>query len=75
MGPGTRGSWSGDRFTATSSGSPFEGFQWRSDTDLGLGFIWMMLYSTANPPGVVSTLQFDHVVVARSYVGPLRADP
>jgi hypothetical protein len=71
MGPGTPGTWVWSHFTRDAAGEPFEGFQWRTTTDLRLGFLWMTLYSTGNAAGVTSVLQFDHVVVARSYIGPM----
>jgi hypothetical protein len=61
------GSWSGGTFTENASGSPFGGFQWRSDSALNLNWLWLQNYVT----GVPSSVQFDHVVLARSYVGCL----
>jgi hypothetical protein len=61
------GLWSGGTFTEASGGSPFGGFQWRSDAALGLNWIWLQNYVT----GVPSSVQFDHVVLARNYVGCL----
>jgi hypothetical protein len=64
------GSWSGGIFTQNPSGSPFEGFRWRSDAGLKLNYIWLQNYSVDNLSGVVS-LKFDHVVVAKSPIGCL----
>lgn len=61
------GTWSGGIFTQDPAGSPFPGFQWRSDPALNLNWIWLQNYVT----GVPSSVQFDHVVLARSYVGCL----
>jgi hypothetical protein len=61
------GAWSGGTFTENATGAPFGGFQWRSDSALNLNWIWLQNYVT----GVPSTVQFDHVVLARSYVGCL----
>jgi hypothetical protein len=52
-------------------GSPFEGFRWRRDEQLRLNFLWMLLYITRAPEGHVSKVWFDHIVVARQYIGPL----
>jgi hypothetical protein len=64
------GSWSGGTFTQNASGSPFGGFQWRSDSALNLNWIWLQNYVTSAP----STVQFDHVVLARNYIGCLSSD-
>lgn len=61
------GTWSGGTFTQNATGSPFSGFQWRSDSALNLNWLWLQNYVT----GVPSSVQFDHVVLARSPVGCL----
>jgi Big-like domain-containing protein len=63
------GTWSGGNFTQTTSGTPFEGFRWRSDANLNLNWIWLQNYSPSDPVGVTSAMLFDHVVVAKSYIG------
>ena len=65
------GTWSGGNFTQTSSGSPFEGFRWRSDTNLKVNWIWLQNYSPDDPAGFSSSIKFDHVVVAKNYIGCL----
>src|SRR2546422_336569 len=65
------GSWSGGIFTQDPSGSPFEGFRWRSDSTLNLNWIWLQVYASTDPAGFSSSIRFDHVVVARSYIGCL----
>src|SRR5947208_12480639 len=65
------GSWSGGIFTQTPSGSPFEGFRSRSDANLNLNWIWLQLYASTDPAGFSSSIKFDHVVAARSYIGCL----
>jgi hypothetical protein len=66
-----RGFWSGGRFTQDPTGTPFEGFRWRSTTALNINWIWLQNYSPDDPAGVSSTILFDHVVVATSYIGCL----
>jgi len=61
------GNWSGGVFTQTPSGSPFEGFRWRSSTSLNLNWIWLQNYSD----GLSTSVKFDHVVAAKSYIGCL----
>lgn len=65
-----KGKWVWDSFIPDPDGIPFEGFQWRSDEELKLNFLWILLYVTKAPPGHVSKVWFDDIVVARSYVGP-----
>jgi hypothetical protein len=52
-------------------GLPFEGFRWRSDGRLGINYLWVLNYITQAPEGHVSRVWFDHIVVAREYIGPL----
>jgi len=63
------GFWNGGRFTQDPSGTPFEGFQWRSDAALNINWIWLQNYAPNDPAGFSSTILFDHVVVAKSYIG------
>ena len=65
------GFWEGGIFTQNPSGSPFEGFRWRSTTSLNINYIWLQNYSPNDPAGFSSTMLYDHVVVARSYIGCL----
>jgi hypothetical protein len=71
-----QGTWFGGRFmqdpAATTS---FEGFRWRSTTALNINWIWLQNYSPDDPAGVSSTILFDHVVVATSYIGCLGSSP
>jgi hypothetical protein len=65
------GFWNGGRFTQDPTGTPFEGFRWRSSTALNINWIWLQNYSPDDPAGVSSTILFDHVVVATNYIGCL----
>ncbi|MGB2713846.1 MAG: Ig-like domain-containing protein [Vicinamibacterales bacterium] len=65
------GTWSGGNFTQTTSGSPFEGFRWRSDANLKLNWIWLQNYSPSDPAGFTGTIKYDHVVAAKTYIGCL----
>ena len=74
LGPGfPNGSWSGGIFTQSSTGSPFPGFRWRSDSALKLNWIWLQVYAPNDPAGFRSSVKFDHVVVAKSHIGCLTA--
>jgi hypothetical protein len=66
-----KGRWSGGIFTQDPSGSPFEGFRWRTDANLKLNWIWLQNYAPDDPAGFTRNLLFDHVVVAKSYIGCL----
>jgi len=68
------GYWSGGIFTQDPRGSPFEGFRWRSDSNLQLNWIWLQNYSPDDPAGFAQDMHFDHVVVAKSYIGCLTSD-
>jgi hypothetical protein len=64
------GHWEGGRFYQNPSDSgTFEGFQWRTNSALNLNFIWLQNYSPDDPAGFSSTILYDHVVVAKSYIG------
>ncbi|MBC7287764.1 MAG: hypothetical protein H5T86_06915 [Armatimonadetes bacterium] len=60
-----------EEFDVPEGGEPFEGFMWRTDPSLKLNFLWVLLYITDAPAGHVSHVWFDHIVVARDYIGPL----
>ena len=65
-----KGKWIWDSFIPNPDGEPFEGFQWRNDEKLKLNFLWILLYITKAPPGHVSKVWFDDIVVAKKYIGP-----
>jgi len=64
-----KGTWSGGKFIQSSSGSPFPGFQWRSDPSLNLNYIWLQNYAP-NSTGT-QNMMFAHVVAAMTYIGCL----
>ncbi len=66
-----KGRWIWDSFIPDPKGKPFEGFQWRSVKELKLNFLWMLLYITKAPPGHISKVWFDDIVVAKKYIGPM----
>jgi len=65
-----KGRWIWDSFIPDPSGAPFEGFRWRSAEELKLNFLWVLLYITGAPPGRISKVWFDDIVVATKYIGP-----
>lgn len=64
------GTWSFGNFTE-GSGIPFEGYQWRNDAALDLNYIWLKNFNDNNTNGHVGNIYFDHLVVAKSYIGPI----
>lgn len=65
------GRWNLNMFAPDVTGSPFEGIQWRGSAQLNLNWIWLLYYASSNPPGFVGKMWFDHVVVAKKYIGPI----
>jgi hypothetical protein len=60
-----------DRFKVADGGEPFEGFRWRTAKELDINFLWAYVYITKAPPGHVSKVWFDQIVVATEYIGPI----
>jgi hypothetical protein len=69
------GTWSGGNFTQDPAGTPFEGLRWRSDAALNLNWIWLQNYAPYDPAGFNANMYFDHLVVAKSYIGCLASGP
>ena len=65
------GRWNSNMFFPDANGTPFEGFRWRNADQLDLNWIWLLHYSDGNPQGLVGKVWFDHVVVAKKYIGPI----
>jgi len=59
-----------ETFDVPADGAPFEGFEWRTDPNLNVNFVWLYAY-TQKPAGHRIRVWFDDVVVATEYVGPL----
>ncbi len=64
------GSWNFNHFTE-GSGAPFEGFQFRNDNALNLNYIWLRNFNDMNPSSHAGNIYFDHLVVAKDYIGPI----
>ncbi|HTF56588.1 MAG TPA: hypothetical protein VK661_05070, partial [Planctomycetota bacterium] len=56
-----------------AAGTPFEGFQWRNDANLNLNYLWIEHYADTVASGSTLAVKYDHIVVARSYIGPMVA--
>ena len=53
-----------------AGGKPFPGFAWRNVPELNANAIWLYRYMSSPEKGT-SKVWWDHVVVARKYIGPL----
>ncbi|MCR4413290.1 MAG: hypothetical protein NUV77_12800 [Thermoguttaceae bacterium] len=51
-------------------GKPFPGFAWRTTPDLNINAIWLYRYMSQPEQGT-SKVWWDHLVVAKKYIGPL----
>jgi hypothetical protein len=51
-------------------GRPFPGFAWRSTPELNINAIWLYRYMS-RPERGTSKVWWDHLVVAKKYIGPL----
>jgi hypothetical protein len=82
--PGVRrGNWTGMGFPLVDEGGePFEGFRWRTTSELQINFFWLMHYVTENAarqnrvaqPGTTNRVWFDDLVIATEYIGPISRD-
>lgn len=65
------GSWVWDSFTP-GSGPAFEGFQWRNDANLNINWFSLQHFVSQDANGQQSSIYYDHVVAAKSYIGPIQ---
>ncbi len=52
-------------------GSPFQGFQWRKDSNLKLNYFWLSYYMTKGVKGEIEQILFDEIVISTEYIGML----
>lgn len=60
-----------EALTVPEGGEPFSGYRWRTVPELNVNFVWLYVY-TEKPAGHRIQVWFDHVVVAKEYIGPMR---
>jgi len=72
---GTLGFWNEDNFTPNPAGTPFEGFQWRNNSNLTFNYFQLQHFVDNDPPGHVNSINYDHIVVAKKYIGPIYNSP
>ena len=63
------GNWVFNMFIPNPAGTPFEGYRWRAIDLLKINWIWLTYYTTGNPSGFVGKVWWDHVVLAKKYIG------
>lgn len=72
-GPGfPNGHWAKDVWIQNPSDPPFEGFRWRKDVSMNINNLWIEFYDDASPDGVSHYIKYDHLVIAKKYIGPLK---
>jgi hypothetical protein len=72
-GPGfPKGHWAADTWLESAGDPPFEGFQWRKDAALNINNLWIEFYDDDSPEGVSHYIKYDHLVIAKKYIGPLK---
>lgn len=64
------GTWNQATFVE-GAGSPFDGFRFRSNPGVVFNYIWLKNYSTGNTSSAPNDVLYDHVVVAKDYIGPI----
>ncbi len=65
------GTWNEATFVE-GTGTPFEGFRWRSNSNVVFNYLWLKNYATQNNLyPTQNDMWIDHVVVAKSYIGPI----
>ncbi len=67
---GTTGNWTDDDFFP-GTGPPFEGFEWRKNAQLNINFLWLLHFSDHDAAGEINSVNYDHIVAAKSYIGPI----
>ena len=60
-----------EHFDTPPGGAPFEGFRWRTVPELNVNFVWLYIY-TEREEGYRIKVQFSNVVLATSYIGPIK---
>jgi hypothetical protein len=63
--------YSQNRGVPIDGGRPFPGFEWRTTPELNINAIWLYRYMSRPEEGI-SKVWWDHLVVARKYIGPMK---
>jgi len=65
------GHWVKDSWINNQTDPPFQGFRWRTDPGLNINAIWIEYYDDTSPKDESHYIQYDHLVMATKYIGPL----
>ncbi len=65
------GHWLVDSWINVPSDPPFPGFKWRTNPSLNINYIWIEYYDDTSPKNVSHYIKYDHLVIAKKYIGPL----
>ena len=72
-GPGfPKGTMTYGKFTSNPGDPAFKGFRWRTDANLKINYIWVEFYDDTSPINVSHYIKFDHLVMAKKYIGPIK---
>ncbi|CAN5720591.1 hypothetical protein BH23THE1_BH23THE1_35830 [soil metagenome] len=70
-GPGfPNGHWLKDKWYNDPDGQAFEGFRWRNTSDLIINWLWILFFHS-NPNAPEAYIKYDHIVMAKEYIGPI----
>jgi len=72
--PGIRWDYEHNLGVPIEGGRPFPGFAWRNTPELNINALWLYRYMSQPETGI-SQVWWDHLVVARKYIGPLTPLP
>ena len=73
-GPGfPNGHWLKDKWYNNPIDPPFQGFRWRTDDMLNINWLWLEFYHD-DPSAPSSYIKFDHIVMAKEYIGPIYSE-
>ncbi|MEX2231369.1 MAG: hypothetical protein WD824_04375 [Cyclobacteriaceae bacterium] len=65
------GHWEKDSWINSQTDPPFQGFRWRTVADLNINALWIEYYDDTSPEDESHYIQYDHLVMATKYIGPL----
>ncbi len=71
-GPGfPNGHWDKDKWYNNPADPPFEGFRWRTDSNLNINWLWLEYYHE-NAQAPSSYMKLANLVMAKKYIGPIK---
>lgn len=70
-GPGfPKGHWLKDKWYNNPADPAFQGFRWRTNINQLINWVWFEFYHD-DPAAPSSSIKFDHLVMAKKYIGPI----